>query len=120
MKILGDLEQKIMDILWESKTPLSVKEVVEKINSDCAYTTIMTVMKRLCEKELLVRKLNGKTFVYVPYKKREEFAQGRLKDLFNSIIHSYGELAISQFVDSVKGNKENIDTLKKYVEDNEE
>ena len=117
MKILGDLEQKIMNVVWNHQGSVSVREVMNELKDDCAYTTVMTVMKRLSDKGLLVRKLDRKTYVYSPAKEKGEFAKNKLSDLFKNLMNSYGELAISQFVDSVKNNPEDLETLKDYLQD---
>ena len=64
--LLGGLEQKIMDVLWLSSVPLKPADVKEKIAGDSAYTTIMTVLKRMADKKLLSRKKISNVFVYAP------------------------------------------------------
>lgn len=98
-RIFGDLEEKIMNIIWEAENPLKPSEVCEKLDSNCAYTTVMTVLCRLTEKGILERSKKGKAYFYKPIKTKESFLKPKLKQIFQSIIDSYGELAVSQFVD---------------------
>lgn len=119
MKILGELEQKIMNIIWDQNTPVAVKDVVAVLNDDSAYTTVMTVMKRLVDKGLLNRELSGKNYVYIPKTEKKDFAKSKLEVLFESIVSSYGELAISQFVDALKKNPHDLETLKEYLDRDE-
>jgi predicted transcriptional regulator len=53
--ILGELEQKVMDIMWAREDSLKPAEVLESLNSDLAYTTVMTILKRLSDKGLLLQ-----------------------------------------------------------------
>jgi predicted transcriptional regulator len=98
-EVLGELEEKLMNILWSSDRPLKPSEVQEMAGNTHAYTTIMTVLTRLYEKGILKRKKKGKAYYYHPDTKKEQFATPRLKKLFERIINSYGEIAVSQFMD---------------------
>ena len=43
---LGELEREVMDHLWSSREPLTVRQVHEALAArrDLAYTTVMTVL----------------------------------------------------------------------------
>ncbi len=68
---LGPLEQEVMGCLWNEKN-VSVTEVHECIQKrrKIAYTTIMTIMTRLTEKDFLTRKMEGKAYLYSPKKSK--------------------------------------------------
>ena len=74
MPQLGGLESKVMDVLWDSSSPLSVREVHDALSAsaDLAYTTVMTVLDRLAKKNLLARERDGKAWLYRPASTREE------------------------------------------------
>jgi predicted transcriptional regulator len=120
LKLTGGLEQKIIDILWNSDTSLKPSEVQTLLNGDLAYSTIKTVLERLHEKGMLKRKKIGNAFTYSPNKTKEELASANLKDIFQGILNSYGSLAVSQFAETIKNDPEHKDLLKKFLEDNEE
>ena len=57
---LGDLERKVMDVLWDSMgTPLTGREVADQL-PDRAYTTVLTILDRLRRKGLVHRTTRGK------------------------------------------------------------
>src|SRR5438270_2213520 len=68
--LLGPLEGEVMEALWASPEPLSVRAVLECLNQDrrppLAYTTVMTVMARLAEKDVLRRVKAGRGYLYEP------------------------------------------------------
>ncbi len=68
MPVLGELEQAVMEVLWESPTALPVRDVQAKLSSErqLAYTTVMTVMDRLAKKGQLLRELDGRAWRYSP------------------------------------------------------
>ena len=57
---LGDLERRVMDILWhESECELSVRNVADEL-PEFAYTTVATVLDRLVRKGLVHRRMDGR------------------------------------------------------------
>jgi len=62
---LGDLQLKIMKILWEcgEATVGQVFELVGK-ESDLAYTTISTMLRKMEARGLITHRSEGRTFIY--------------------------------------------------------
>ncbi len=95
--LLGGLEQQIMEVLWSSTTPLKPADVLTKLKGKHAYTTIMTVLKRLTDKKIIKRRLSGNVYFYSAVDDKATFACHCLDDLFSRIIASYGRLALDSF-----------------------
>lgn len=72
MRKLGDLEALVMERLWSSSDPLSVRQVLERLpgGRDRAYTTVMTVMDNLFQKGFVERERSGRAYVYRPAQSR--------------------------------------------------
>ena len=66
--LLGPLEGEVMDVMWSAGASLSVRAVLVELNrgrsQPLAYTTVMTVMSRLAEKDVLRRTKDGRGYVY--------------------------------------------------------
>jgi predicted transcriptional regulator len=63
---VGPLQMRILGLL-EDDASLSVADVqarLAKSGHDVAYTTVMTVLGRLCERGLVARERDGKRYVY--------------------------------------------------------
>lgn len=88
--MLGGLEQKIMDTLWASTTPLKPSEIVKTLKNSHAYTTITTVLKRMYDKKLVKRRQKGNVFYYSPVIDKSSYACECLDDLFERLFDSYG------------------------------
>ena len=117
LHLSGDLEQKILSILYEHKKPLIPSEVLELVESKhkkLAYTTVMTVLQRLYKKGILDRENQGHAYAYFVKDKSEKPSLG-LKSVFDELISSYGNLAISNFIDSVNTNPEHKKLLEEYI-----
>ncbi len=68
---VGPLELKVLGVL-NSEANMSVSDIqsmLKKLGHDLAYTTVMTVLVRLFNKNLVVRKKEGRQYLYSPAKK---------------------------------------------------
>ena len=77
---LGPTEAKLMELAWEEKN-ITVKRALFLMddNAKSAYTTVMTIYNRLVKKGLLLRKKDGKTYIYSPAVSKSKFLAARLK-----------------------------------------
>lgn len=97
----GELENFVLDILWDAERPLNPGEVHEALRAQrrLAYTTVMTIMVRLWEKGLLTRERAGRSFVYETLMTREERAASRMQELLAAARDPI--LALSCFVETL-------------------
>jgi predicted transcriptional regulator len=73
MNRLGDLERKVMDVLWDSaKAPLTGREVADQL-TDRAYTTVLTILDRLRRKGLVTRTTVGRPHRFAASDTRESY-----------------------------------------------
>lgn len=99
-KILGHLEQEILESLWERREA-SGKEIFDSIRAmrDIALTTVLTVLERLTRKGL-VRKIKGQSvYLFRPEYNRDEFARKASAEVFKGIISISASGASASFVD---------------------
>ena len=70
---LGDLQRAVMEQVWELGEA-SVHEVRKKLSRQkkLAYTTILTAMQKLEKAGWLEHRKEGKTYIYLPTRSREE------------------------------------------------
>lgn len=103
-KVLGDLESDIMEIIWHSPAPISVRDVTEKLQHKrkIAYTTVMTVMGRLVEKGLLKRKNLGRSYLYQPAYSKDKFLTRVSRQIIKNLITSFGNAAVAHFAQEVE------------------
>ncbi len=62
---LGKREREVLEVLWACGSA-SVQQVVSRLGSALAYTTVMTTLDRLFKKGLLLREKHDRAFVYRP------------------------------------------------------
>lgn len=63
-RIFGELELVILSIFKKDRTARTVRDVLEALNNEDKYTTIMTVMNRLVAKGELQREREGQSYRY--------------------------------------------------------
>lgn len=97
---LGSLETEIMEALWKLQQG-TVREVLEHLSRRCAYTTVMTVLQRLYEKQIVERKKVLGVYQYAPKLHRAEYAAHAIRSAVQSLVAGFGDVAIAHFVDAL-------------------
>ncbi|MBC2644141.1 MULTISPECIES: BlaI/MecI/CopY family transcriptional regulator [Rhodococcus] len=79
---LGELERAVMDHLWSTSEPQTVRQVHEALAArrELAYTTVMTVLQRLAKKHLVIQQRDDRAHRYLPVHQREELVASLMVD----------------------------------------
>lgn len=79
---LGELERAVMEQLWNASEPLTVRRVHQALSArrNLAYTTVMTVLRRLADKGLVVQHRDERAHRYAPRQSRDEMVAGLMVD----------------------------------------
>ena len=93
-RVLGSLEARLMDLLWDAGAQLSGQEVCDRLGDNHHYKTVMTVLNRLVEKDLLQRELDGRAYRYVPRLDRSSFLRSVADEMVRGYAHAYGEAGL--------------------------
>lgn len=99
---LHELEAEVMNGIWDSgQDEVTVREMLDALNARAqnprAYTTYMTVMRKLDGKGLLTRRREGKTDIYRAVHSREEYAELRAQAGVDQLVEQYGDVALGHF-----------------------
>ncbi|WP_275294892.1 BlaI/MecI/CopY family transcriptional regulator [Amycolatopsis sp. La24] len=81
MQGLDELESAAMDVLWRAGDARTVREVLEELNRDLAYTTVLTVLDHLHSKGWVEREKRSRAYCYTPVSSREEAAARAMRNL---------------------------------------
>lgn len=87
MNRFGDLEAVVMDVLWQSEGPQSVRQVLERLppGRNLAYTTVMTVLDNLHRKGFLDRDESGRAYLYWPRQTREAYVAELMREALDDV-----------------------------------
>ncbi len=113
---LGDLQLKIMKVLWE-KTEASVSEVHEVLSreSDFAYTTMATMLRKMEARGLVKHRADDRKFLYKPLVKEEEVSQKMSAHLVERLFE--GSLAdmVSHLLATHEVSRDELNKLEKLI-----
>lgn len=100
---LGPLETSVMELLWD-RGEANVSWVAHHLpqRKRPAYTTIMTVMSRLVDKELLQRRLVGRAYIYRPAMTKEEYLSEASRSRVRALVRDFGDLALAHFAEEIE------------------
>ena len=94
-----------MEEVWRQEEPTRVKLVMDALNRKAkpprAYTTYMTVMRRLDAKGLLKRQRSGRYDTYQPTLTRDEYRERRAGAEVRGLVDQFGDVALAQFARSL-------------------
>lgn len=84
---LGNLERSVMDHLWDTDEPQTVRQVHDAVctRRPLAYTTIMTVLRRLSDKDLVIQIRDDRAFQYAPLGTRDELVAALMVDALDEV-----------------------------------
>ena len=121
MPTLGNLERAVMQFAWR-RGALSVRDVHDEFAGRIAYTTLMTTLDRLFQKNLLDRRKDGRAFIYAPRVSPEEFERGIAADVLAALLGRGDEQTVEPvlacIVDAVsERDRELLDELERLVKE---
>lgn len=81
----GELEARVMDVVWSRSEPASVRDVLDGLHADppLAYTTVMTVLNNLHRKAVLRRRMDNRAYLYEPVDSREAYGAKLMEAAWN-------------------------------------
>ena len=84
---LGETEMEVLHHVWDLGEA-TVADVRERIleDRDVAYTTVMTVLKKLAEKGYLTYHKEGRSYVYQPAQSPDEVQHSLLRRLMDKVF----------------------------------
>lgn len=101
--LLGTLEYAVMEAVWAG-SPANVRMVLDQLNAlrppgeALAYTTVMTVLGRLVDKELMARERVGRGYEYAPRFTEAELVAHLGQREIAQVLDRYGSsLVMAQF-----------------------
>lgn len=97
----GALERDVMEVLWRADRALTPAEVLERLDTELAYTTVMTVLGRLHIKGRADRQRRGRAFAYAATVSESQFAAEQMNVVLSSAHDRSG--ALSGFVGGLSG-----------------
>ena len=110
---MGELEARALAVLWDHGGWLTPGEVhaLLPVDHQVAYTTVMTILVRLYDKDVLERQRDGRAYAYHAKQTREEHAAARMAE----VLAASGDrsVALSRFLATI--GQEERDQLRRML-----
>lgn len=121
----SESEWKIMEVLWDSDTPLTSLEVIERLKRSDNMTPKMVrvLLNRLSKKGLLgyeVDTQDARVYHYTPLRTREECIKDKSKRFTDCYFSGNKTNAMAALVQSFALTDEQIEELEKLLEEHKE
>jgi predicted transcriptional regulator len=116
---LFDLEADIMQVVWSREwdwfAVADVHEALER-RREIAYTTVMTTVARLFDKGVLVRRRDGRRYLYRAKHSREELVAQMASEVLDSLGPAAQDAAVTLLADRVaKADEDELSRLEKLI-----
>ncbi|MGE5612411.1 MAG: BlaI/MecI/CopY family transcriptional regulator [Bacillota bacterium] len=108
-------ELEVLQVLWE-RGPMTVRQVMEVLGAKKprAYTSVMSLMSDMAEKGLLVRRAQGKAFVYAPAAPREKTLGNLLGDLLQRAFGGSASALVAHLLN--KTSPKELEKIRETIE----
>jgi BlaI family transcriptional regulator, penicillinase repressor len=112
---LGDLQLRIMKVLWELGRT-GVAEVQRHLGGDqLAYTTVATMLRKMEDRGLVRHREEGRRFIYEPAVSAEAVTQSMADDLVNRLFQGSLADAVTHLIQSREVSHEELDRLEELI-----
>lgn len=102
----------VLEVLWDADGALGSQEILERLDSGLALTTLLTVLTRLTDKDLVLRRQgDGRSLLFEPATTREQHAAAQLLKIVEGTDNP--ALAFAHFAKGL--DKKTLDALRKTL-----
>lgn len=111
-------ELEVLKILWDHG-PLTVREVMQHLPDDPprAYTTVMSLMAVMHDKDLLERESRGKAFVYSASADQRMTLAAMLSDLVQRAFEGSSSALVAHLLEGEEPSTADLDEIRKMIRD---
>ena len=112
-------EFDVLKVLWE-RGPATVRQVTQVLDGrgfEWAYTTVQTLLNRLCHKQAATSDSSGQAHVYAAAVTREDLLQLRLNDLADELCDGATVPVVQALVGGKRFSAEEVSHFRRLLDD---
>lgn len=115
-RTLTEQELEIMKVVWERKTA-TVRDVYEALRErkGVAYTTVMTMMNILESKGHLVKRAEGRAYVYEPSQARMQVISGMVQEFVDRVFDGAARPLMLNLLQERKLSREDLEEISRLI-----
>ena len=113
---LGKMELQIMKVVWQrgKATVHDVKDALSRGRKP-AYSTVLTMMRKLEAKGYLSHDVDDRTYVYRPTISRQTVRQGVIGDLLDRLFEGSPSLLLNSLVEQNRVSEKELRQIRKLI-----
>lgn len=114
---ISDAEHEIMEVIWSQDGEVTTADIIEKLGEDnfWKHTTILTLAKRLVDKNVLKVRKEKRVNYYSPKISKDEYksyqANGFIEDMYDGSIKSL----VASLYDNKRIDEKDLNELKDWI-----
>src|SRR5262245_35677511 len=114
---LGALQKAVMEILWELGEA-TVGQVRDRLQREPqpAYTTILSVMQKLEKAGWLSHRAEGRSYVYLPTRSRDEAGTSTLRTFIDRVFRGDPLLLFQHLLEDEELSDRDLASLRKMID----
>ena len=115
------VEWELMESVWTLGKSVTVRDVHKHTfpNGEKAYTTVQTLLNKLCDKGMLNREKIGMVNFFTALFSRSVMIKEQLSFFVSDLFHGSVPALTNFLIDSNKLSLKDIRTIKKFIEEKE-
>ncbi|HWM90055.1 MAG TPA: BlaI/MecI/CopY family transcriptional regulator [Thermoanaerobaculia bacterium] len=117
-RTLTEQELEIMKVVWEKKAA-TVRDVYEAMRErkGVAYTTVMTMMNILETKGHLVKRPEGRAYVYEPSQEQTQVVSGMVQEFVDRVFDGAARPLVLSLLKERKLSREDLDEISRLIDE---
>jgi len=119
IKKLPDSELEIMMIIWNADEKVTSDYIMVKLDKTWQKTTVLNFLIRLCDRGFLKCHKEGRFNVYEPLVKKEDYLKKVSRSFLQKVHNNSLTSLVASLYDGKSISKEDLDELKKFIEEAE-
>lgn len=116
MKISSS-EMEIMSIIWEKDSEVTSAELTALLKDTWKPTTIMTFLKRLCDKGILTARKEGKTNFYSALVTEDEYKRKTTETFLREFHNGSVTSLLAALVKGRQPDSKELEEIKKWFDE---
>jgi BlaI family transcriptional regulator, penicillinase repressor len=111
-------EIEILEVIWDNG-PSTVRQVMNELNKQRmrAYTTIMTLMNGMTDKEYLAQKQQGRAFVYEAKINRGKLQSRMVNDLIGKVFDGSASALVNKILSEGQADEDELEEIRQAIEE---
>lgn len=109
-------EMEILQLLWE-KGPSTVREVLEILPGERAYTSVMSLLNVMYEKKLVTRVPEGRAFRYAAHYKPDQTQRTMIGDLLRRVFDGSAKNLVARLLEQADPSPAELEAIHDLIKE---